>query len=88
VKELEYSETVHPLFLYFKIACDSVRREVLYCCTINNTQTLIYASKAIGLEIHLEKTKYMLMSRQQNPGQYLDINNFRMCHVSNIWEQQ
>jgi hypothetical protein len=27
-----------------------------------NTGTLIYASKEIGLEINVEKTKYMLLS--------------------------
>jgi hypothetical protein len=27
---MEYNETVHQLFIYFKKACDSVRREVLY----------------------------------------------------------
>jgi hypothetical protein len=29
-KKWEYSETVHQLFVDFKIACDSVRREALY----------------------------------------------------------
>jgi hypothetical protein len=39
-----------------------------------NTETLIDASKETGLEINVEKTKYMLLSRHQNVGQYLDIN--------------
>jgi len=29
-KKWEYNEAVHQLFIYFKKACDSVRREVLY----------------------------------------------------------
>jgi hypothetical protein len=33
-----------------------------------NTETLIYASKEVGLEINLEKTKYMLLSRHQKAG--------------------
>jgi hypothetical protein len=33
-----------------------------------NTETLIDASKEVGLEINLEKTKYMLLSRHQNAG--------------------
>jgi hypothetical protein len=33
-----------------------------------NTETLIDASKEVGLEIHVEKTKYMLLSRHQNVG--------------------
>jgi hypothetical protein len=32
-------------------------------------ETLIDASKEVGLEINIEKTKYMLLSRQQNVGQ-------------------
>jgi hypothetical protein len=31
-----------------------------------HTETLIDASKEIGLEINAEKTKYMLLSRHQN----------------------
>jgi hypothetical protein len=42
--------------------------------TINkNTGTLIDASKEIGLEVNIEKTKYMLVSRDQNAGQNRDI---------------
>jgi hypothetical protein len=37
--------------------------------TINrNTQTLIYASKEVGLEVNVEKTKHMLVSWDQNAG--------------------
>jgi hypothetical protein len=38
-----------------------------------NTETLIDVSKEVGLEISVEKTKYMLLSRQQNVGQNRDI---------------
>jgi hypothetical protein len=38
-----------------------------------NTETLIDASKQVGLEINAEKTKYMLLSRYQNVGQNRDI---------------
>jgi hypothetical protein len=34
-----------------------------------NTETLIDASKEVGLEVNVEKTKYMLVSRDQNAGQ-------------------
>jgi hypothetical protein len=34
-----------------------------------NTETLLVASKEIGLEVNAEKTKYMIMSRDQNAGQ-------------------
>jgi hypothetical protein len=38
-----------------------------------NTETLIDASKEVGLEINVEKTMYMLLSRQQNVGQNRDM---------------
>jgi hypothetical protein len=38
-----------------------------------NTETLIDASKEVGLEVNVEKTKYMLLSHQQNVGQNWDI---------------
>jgi hypothetical protein len=38
-----------------------------------NTETLIDASKEVGLEINVEKTKYMLLSRYKNVGQNQDI---------------
>jgi hypothetical protein len=34
-----------------------------------NTETFIDASKEVGLETNVEKTKFMLMSRYQNTGQ-------------------
>jgi hypothetical protein len=34
-----------------------------------NTETLIDASKEVGLELNVDKTKYMLLSRHQNIGQ-------------------
>jgi sorting nexin-29 len=42
--------------------------------TINkNTQTLIDASKEVGLEVNVEETKYMLVSRDQNAGQNREV---------------
>jgi hypothetical protein len=38
-----------------------------------NTETLIDASKGVGLEINVEKTKYMLLTRHQNVGRNRDI---------------
>jgi hypothetical protein len=37
------------------------------------SETLIDASKEAGLEINVEKTKYMLLSRHWNAGQNQDI---------------
>jgi hypothetical protein len=42
-----------------------------------NTEALLIASKEIGLEVNAEKTKYMVMSRDQNMRQngYIQIGN-------------
>jgi hypothetical protein len=42
-----------------------------------NTEALVIASKKIGLEVNAEKSKYMVMSRDQNAGQngYIQIGN-------------
>jgi hypothetical protein len=53
--------------------------------TINkNTQSLIGNSKEDGLEISVEKTKYMLLSHHQNAGQNWDtkIGNRSFENVS------
>jgi hypothetical protein len=42
-------------------------------------ETLIDASKEVGLEVNTEKTKYMLLSRQQNAGQSYDIKIVNRC---------
>jgi hypothetical protein len=44
-----------------------------------NTETLIDDNKEIGLEVKLEKTKYMLLSRHQNAGQRYDIKIANRC---------
>jgi hypothetical protein len=38
-----------------------------------NSETLLEASRDIGLEINAEKTQHMIMSRHPNPGQNLNI---------------
>jgi hypothetical protein len=45
----------------------------------NFLQTLLDASKEIGLEVNAEKTKYMSLSRHQNAGQNHDIK------IGNRW---
>jgi hypothetical protein len=41
--------------------------------TKKNTETLIDASKEVGLEVNTEKAKYMLLSHHQNAGQNHDM---------------
>jgi hypothetical protein len=48
---------------------DDVNRVGETLDTIRKTQKLFYAGKEIGLEVHPERTKYMLMSRSQKIGQ-------------------
>jgi hypothetical protein len=45
--------------------------------TIRTTESLLIARMEIGLELNAEKTKYMVMSRDQNVGQngYIQIGN-------------
>jgi retron-type reverse transcriptase len=38
-----------------------------------NSETLLEASRDVGLEINVEKTKYMIMSRYPNSGQNQNI---------------
>jgi hypothetical protein len=40
---------------------------------MKSTETSVDASKEVGLEINVRKTKYMLLSRHQNVGQNWDI---------------
>jgi hypothetical protein len=41
--------------------------------TKRNTETLIDASKEVGLEVNTEKSKYMMLSRHLYEGQNRDI---------------
>ena len=38
-----------------------------------NAEALVVASKEVGLEVHAEKTKYMVVSQDQNAGRSHDI---------------
>jgi hypothetical protein len=44
-----------------------------------NTETVIDAGKEVGLEINVEKTKYILLYRHQNAGQNRDTK------IANTW---
>jgi len=39
-----------------------------YILMKKNTEALVIAGKEIGLEVNADKTKYMVMSRDQNAG--------------------
>jgi hypothetical protein len=51
-----------------------------------NTETLLDAIKEVGLEINVEKTKFMLLSCHR----YISTANrsLKMWHSSNYWERQ
>jgi len=40
-----------------------------------NAETLVVASKEIGLEVNADKTKYMVMPRDQNAGRSHSMKN-------------
>jgi hypothetical protein len=44
-----------------------------------NTDSLVIASKEIGLEVNADKTKYMVMSRDQNAGRSHEIKTDNSC---------
>jgi hypothetical protein len=54
-----------------------------------NKEGLVVASKEIGVEVNADKTKYMVMSRDQNAGQNhnIKIDSLKRWNSSNIWEQ-
>jgi hypothetical protein len=49
-----------------------------------NTETLLEASRNVGVEINVEKMKYMIMSHHPNPGQNqsIRIGNELFEHVA------
>jgi ABC-type siderophore export system fused ATPase/permease subunit len=55
-----------------------------------NTEVLIDGSKEVGLEVNIERTKYMLVSCHQNAGQNHDINiankSYEYVLSSDIWD--
>jgi hypothetical protein len=54
-----------------------------------NTEALVAAAKEIGLEVNADKTKYMVMSRDQNAGRNHDIridNSSFERKSSNNWK--
>ena len=55
-------------------------------------EALVVATKEIGLEINVDKTKYMIMSRDQNAGRShsmrLIIVPLKEWKSSNIWEER
>ena len=47
-----------------------------------NAEALLVASKEIGLEVNADKTKYMVMSRDQNAGRSHSMKNDNACYHS------
>jgi hypothetical protein len=61
-------------FLIISLFCDTVSTDGDSVNTIKeSSETLLEASRDIGLEINAEKTKCMIMSRHTNSGQNQNI---------------
>ena len=58
---------------------------------IENAEALVVASREPGLEVNADKTKHMVMSRDQNAGRghsmEIDNSSIEGWKSSNIWEQ-
>ena len=58
-----------------------------------NAEALVVATKEIGLEVNADKTKYMIMSRDQNAGRCHSMKIDNICierwksSNTRIWEQ-
>jgi hypothetical protein len=56
-----------------------------------NAEALVVATKEIGLEVNADKTKYMVMSREQNAGRShnikIVIGPLKGWMSSNIWKE-
>jgi len=52
-----------------------------------NTEALIVASNETEIKVNVDKTKYMVMSQDQNAGQSHNIKTLKGWNNSNIWEQ-
>jgi len=59
--------------------------------TKTNAETLVFASKEIGLEVNVDKNKYMVMFRDRDPrrshNKRLIIAPLKLWKGSYIWEQ-
>ena len=72
-------------YIYFSILGGSVHT------VKENVEALIVASKVTGLEVNAYKTKYMVMSGDQNAGpshsMKTDSSSFENVKEFNIWER-
>jgi hypothetical protein len=59
--------------LLFLLGFYFMLNDLVYYTINKNTKTLIDASKDVGLEVNVEKTKYMLVPWDQNAGQNWEI---------------
>jgi predicted component of type VI protein secretion system len=73
-----------------RFACHARFRRLVYTIE-KNAENLIVASKDMALEVNVDKTKYMVMSRGKNErrshSMKIENSSFERVKESNIWEQ-
>jgi hypothetical protein len=83
VKFISVMDLVTISFLFWVYHIDTINK---------NMEVLMYACKEVGLEINIEKTKYMLLPVTRMRGQNWDTKianrSLEKCHSSNIWGLQ
>jgi hypothetical protein len=75
-KFTSYSELPSGVSLIFRQKLQHGYVFILYHTYVFKT---VDASKELGLEVNIKKTKYMLLSRHQNTGQYHDLRIGNRC---------
>jgi hypothetical protein len=82
IRKVQENQVGMKLYVTYQLFCadnvnllgDNIKNAIK-----KNIQTLIDASKEVGLEVNRERTKHMLLSRRQNSGQNHNIKIGKRC---------
>ena len=91
-----------PIILHHGLKLNGTHQLLAYVDDVNilgrsahtvkgNAESLLVATKEIGLEVNTDKTKYMVMSRNRNAGWghsvKIDNSSIERVESQNIWER-